>query len=83
MRKAFYDIQAVCLDMSGIYRKVATERVPQAKIVHDKFHVFKHLNEAVDKVPIYALSTLVRSTLLKTIIPMMTMIALITAPDTI
>jgi len=24
--------------------------VPQAKIVHDKFHVSKHLNEAVDKV---------------------------------
>lgn len=44
------NIQAVCLDMSGIYREVATEIVPQAKIVHDKFHVSKHLNAAVDKV---------------------------------
>jgi transposase len=43
-------IRAVCLDMSGIYHEVATEMVPQAKIVHDKFHVSKHLNEAVDKV---------------------------------
>ena len=43
-------IEAVCLDMSGIYREVAADLVPQAKIVHDKFHVSKHLNEAVDKV---------------------------------
>jgi transposase len=28
----------------------AKKNVPQAEIVHDKFHVSKHLNEAVDKV---------------------------------
>lgn len=43
-------IKAVCIDMSGIYRDVATGMVPQAAVVHDRFHVSKHLNEAVDAV---------------------------------
>ena len=43
-------IQALCLDMSGIYKDVADVMVPQATVVHDRFHVSKHLNEAVDKV---------------------------------
>lgn len=43
-------VEAVCLDMSGIYREVAAEMVPHAAIVHDRFHVSKHLNEAVDAV---------------------------------
>ena len=43
-------IEAVCLDMSGIYKDVAMAMVPQAAVVHDRFHVSKHLNEAVDKV---------------------------------
>lgn len=43
-------IQAVCIDMSGIYRDVATEMAAQAAVVHDRFHVSKHLNEAVDAV---------------------------------
>lgn len=43
-------IDAVCLDMSGIYKEVAEAMVPQAAVVHDRFHVSKHLNEAVDKV---------------------------------
>jgi transposase len=43
-------IQAVCVDMSGIYAPVARAMVPQAKVVHDRFHVSKHLNEAVDQV---------------------------------
>lgn len=43
-------IKAVCLDMSGIYKDVAAAMVPQASVVHDRFHVSKHLNEAVDKV---------------------------------
>lgn len=44
------EIEAVCVDMSGIYTDVAREAVPHAAIVHDRFHVSKHLNEAVDKV---------------------------------
>lgn len=43
-------IKAICLDMSGIYKDVAEFMVPQAAVVHDRFHVSKHLNEAVDKV---------------------------------
>lgn len=43
-------IEAVCLDMSGIYKDAAATMVPQAAVVHDRFHVSKHLNEAVDKV---------------------------------
>ena len=44
------EIEAVCVDMSGIYAPVARAMVPQAKVVHDRFHVSKHLNEAVDQV---------------------------------
>jgi transposase len=43
-------IKAVCVDMSGIFAPVAREMAPQAKVVHDRFHVSKHLNEAVDQV---------------------------------
>ncbi len=43
-------IQAVCVKMSGIFAPVAREMHSQAKVVHDRFHVCKHLNEAVDQV---------------------------------
>jgi len=43
-------IAAVALDMSEIYVESAREAVPEAAIVHDKFHIAKHLNDAVAKV---------------------------------
>jgi transposase len=45
-------IQAVALDMYDPYVASVREHLPQAheKIVYDKFHVAKHLGEAVDKV---------------------------------
>ena len=43
-------VQAVAIDMSSAYRNAAAAQVPQAEVVHDKFHVSKHLNESVDKV---------------------------------
>ncbi len=43
-------IKAVALDMSGIYAAAARDCVPEAAIVHDKFHIAKHLNDAVAKV---------------------------------
>jgi transposase len=46
----FEKIKAVCLDMSGTFASVARRMAPHVKIVHDRFHVSKHLNEAVDKV---------------------------------
>jgi hypothetical protein len=43
-------IQAVAMDMSSAYEEATHRMAPQAKIVHDKFHVAKLLNEAVDQV---------------------------------
>lgn len=43
-------VEAVAMDMWMAFENSATANVPQAKIVHDRFHISKHLNEAVDKV---------------------------------
>ena len=43
-------VEAVAVDMAGFYVAAAQAAVPQAAIVHDKFHIAKHLGEAVDKV---------------------------------
>ena len=43
-------VLAVAVDMWEPYMASAARQAPQAEIVHDKFHVAKHLNEAVDKV---------------------------------
>jgi transposase len=44
------NIEAVALDMAPAFIAASREAVPQAELVHDKFHVAKHLNEAVDTV---------------------------------
>jgi transposase len=43
-------VEAVAMDMSHEGAAAVKEAAPQAAIVYDKFHVSKHLNEAVDKV---------------------------------
>lgn len=43
-------VEAVAIDMSPGFKTAAQTEAPSADIVHDKFHVAKHLNEAVDKV---------------------------------
>jgi len=43
-------VAAVAMDMWQPYIKVTQECLPQAKVVHDKFHVTSFLGEAVDKV---------------------------------
>lgn len=43
-------VLAVALDMWPAYLNAAKIHLPEAVIVHDKFHVVKHLNEAVDQV---------------------------------
>jgi transposase len=43
-------IEAVALDMWEPFLKASRSQAPQAALVHDKFHVAKHLNEAVDQV---------------------------------
>ncbi len=43
-------IEAVSIDMWQAYENSVETNAPQAEIVFDKFHIAKHLNEAVDKV---------------------------------
>jgi transposase len=43
-------IQAVAMDMWPAYMGAVDQALPEAAIVFDKFHLKKHLNEAVDKV---------------------------------
>ena len=43
-------VMAASMDMGAGFAAATRQAAPQAKIVHDRFHVSKHLNEAVDKV---------------------------------
>ncbi len=43
-------IELAVMDMWKPFRKVTQERAPQARIVYDKFHVLRHLSDALDKV---------------------------------
>ncbi len=43
-------IEAVAVDMWEPFMNAVRAQAPQAELVHDKFHVAGHLNEAVDKV---------------------------------
>ena len=43
-------IRVVCCDMWAVYIDAVQRRLPWAKLVFDRFHVVKHLNEAVDEV---------------------------------
>jgi transposase len=44
------EVLAVAVDMWEPFMASSAEHAPNAEIVHDKFHVSKHLNEAVDTV---------------------------------
>jgi len=44
------DVEAVALDMWAAYISSAQQNVPEAEIVHDRFHISKYLNEAVDRI---------------------------------
>src|ERR1700756_4774898 len=43
-------IRLAVMDMWKPFRKVTEAQSPQAAILYDKFHVIRHLNEALDKV---------------------------------
>lgn len=43
-------IRLVVMDMWKAFRKSTKNKVPHAAILFDKFHILKHLNEALDKV---------------------------------
>ena len=44
------DIRLAVMDMWKPFRKVANARAPQAAVLFDKFHILRHLGEALDKV---------------------------------
>jgi len=43
-------VDGAALDMWPAYTKAVKASLPEAAIVHDRFHISKHLNEAVDQV---------------------------------
>lgn len=43
-------LRVVAMDMWGPYRSVVKSKLPQAEIIADRFHVTKHLNEAIAKI---------------------------------
>jgi transposase len=43
-------VKAVCMDMWEPYANAVKEDLPEAEVVHDKFHISGYLNTAVDKV---------------------------------
>ena len=43
-------LQIVCMDMWAAYANLVREHAPKAQILFDRFHIVKHLNEAVDAV---------------------------------
>jgi len=44
------EVRAVAADMLPAYANAVAQQLPNAELVHDKFHVAKHLGEAVDQV---------------------------------
>ena len=44
------DVMTISIDMWKAYMKTAEKLLPNAKLVHDRFHMVKYLNEAIDKV---------------------------------
>lgn len=44
------DVQAVAMDMSAAMEKACREKLPAADVVYDKFHIEKHLSDAMGKV---------------------------------
>jgi transposase len=43
-------IQIVVMDMWKPFRKVTVQHVPHARIIFDKFHIIRHLSDALDQV---------------------------------
>ena len=53
-------IEAVAVDMWPAFANSIETNIPQAEIVHDRFHISKHLNDGVDKVRRQENKTLVK-----------------------
>jgi transposase len=48
-RRRCRTLQVVCMDMWAPYYNLVREHAPNAQILFDRFHIVKHLNEAVDE----------------------------------
>jgi transposase len=44
------DVKAIAMDMWPAFKKAANDIIPDAKIVHDKYHITTYLTKAVDSV---------------------------------
>jgi len=44
------EVTTISMDMWKAFISITKEALPQAEIVHDRFHLVKYLNEAIDKV---------------------------------
>jgi len=49
-RRRCRTLQLVCMDMWAPYLNLVREHAPKARVLFDRFHIVKHLNEAVDEV---------------------------------
>ena len=49
-RRRCRTLRVVCMDMWAPYANLVRAHAPQAQILFDRFHIVKHLNEAVDAV---------------------------------
>jgi transposase len=49
-RRRCHTLQVICMDMWAPYAKLVRQHAPQAQILFDRFHIVKHLNEAVEEV---------------------------------
>jgi len=49
-RRRCRTLQVVCMDMWAPYYNLVRAHAPNAQILFDRFHIVKHLNEAVDEV---------------------------------
>jgi transposase len=49
-RRRCSTLPVVCMDMWATYVNLVREHAPQAQILFDRFHIVKHLQEAVDEV---------------------------------
>ena len=49
-RRRCRTLQVICMDMWAAYANLVKEYAPQAQILFDRFHIVKHLNDAVEEV---------------------------------
>jgi len=45
-----HTLRVICMDMWASYANLVKQYAPQAQILFDRFHIVKHLNEAVEEV---------------------------------